>query len=404
MSLEDKRIPLSCFDESTSNSWTDLVDLSGEHVQPSIPSISNQIGVETTKPCETGSEMSSSDQTTSDEATNTESSENTSRSASESDSTDSESTSSDDSLSEAGNTSEESIGVGTRLVKDTVQIKPLPKDLVSLLRDILSSSAVSNGMVTTREGKPGQLTIVAESAKTNSKEHSTSLSDTKSLGHSSPDTTVGVHPAKSDITHFQPKANRNDRGLNESLASDTPQTNSTHSEHKVLREAPETTSPNSSTPPQLTGGWGEEPGPAPWEWQQMPFDYMGILDEQHRTVFYEFHERNGKGEWTLPNYEGQTREIGLMLDEQCDYAKDKFDKNIIRGSKKHRGGIMSRGTVHRFWNHGQDDRGEDVLEKSISGRAKRHAPYLFSRVTHRKVDSASIHLISSDSRLSSGSV
>jgi hypothetical protein len=57
-------------------------------------------------------------------------------------------------------------------------------------------------------------------------------------------------------------------------------------------------------PPELAGGWGEEPGPAPWDWQAMPFDYMGILEEQRRTVFYEFHEHNGKGEWIDPKYEG----------------------------------------------------------------------------------------------------
>ena len=57
-------------------------------------------------------------------------------------------------------------------------------------------------------------------------------------------------------------------------------------------------------PPELAGGWGEEPGPAPWDWQAMPFDYMGILEEQRRTVFYEFHEHNGKGEWIDPKYHG----------------------------------------------------------------------------------------------------
>jgi hypothetical protein len=55
-------------------------------------------------------------------------------------------------------------------------------------------------------------------------------------------------------------------------------------------------------PPELAGGWGEEPGPAPWDWQAMPFDYMGILEEQRRTVFYEFHEHNGEGEWIDPKY------------------------------------------------------------------------------------------------------
>lgn len=61
-------------------------------------------------------------------------------------------------------------------------------------------------------------------------------------------------------------------------------------------------SDKSCLPPELAGGWGEEPGPAPWDWQAMPFDYMGILEEQRRTVFYEFHEHDGKGEWINPKY------------------------------------------------------------------------------------------------------
>jgi len=36
----------------------------------------------------------------------------------------------------------------------------------------------------------------------------------------------------------------------------------------------------------------------------MPFDYMGILEEQRRTVFYEFRERDGKQEWVVPDYSG----------------------------------------------------------------------------------------------------
>jgi hypothetical protein len=62
----------------------------------------------------------------------------------------------------------------------------------------------------------------------------------------------------------------------------------------------------------LTGGWGEIPEPASWEWQAMPFDYMGILEEQKRTVFYEFRERDGQGEWILPNYEGMAFAMCLI--------------------------------------------------------------------------------------------
>jgi hypothetical protein len=58
----------------------------------------------------------------------------------------------------------------------------------------------------------------------------------------------------------------------------------------------------SDLPPELAGGWGDEPTPAPWDWQGMPFDYMGILEEQRRTVYYELHERDGQEEWVLKNY------------------------------------------------------------------------------------------------------
>jgi hypothetical protein len=64
---------------------------------------------------------------------------------------------------------------------------------------------------------------------------------------------------------------------------------------------------NESTDKSLSAehnNWGDDPRPAPWDWQQMPLDYMGILEEQRRTVFYEFRERDGKGEWVLPKYEG----------------------------------------------------------------------------------------------------
>jgi len=66
---------------------------------------------------------------------------------------------------------------------------------------------------------------------------------------------------------------------------------------------------------EAAGGWGDAPGPAPWEWQAMPFDYMGILEEQRRTVFYEFRERDGKPEWVVPDYSGiQAYRIKLTID------------------------------------------------------------------------------------------
>ncbi len=60
----------------------------------------------------------------------------------------------------------------------------------------------------------------------------------------------------------------------------------------------------SSPTPSSEMGWGDEPGPAEWNWKEMPFDYMGILEEQRRTVFYEYREQDGKGEWKVPLYDG----------------------------------------------------------------------------------------------------
>lgn len=68
---------------------------------------------------------------------------------------------------------------------------------------------------------------------------------------------------------------------------------------------PEKRSPvNVSCSSPKSEGWGDEPGPASWDWKEMPFDYMGILEEQRRTVFYEYREQDGKGEWNVPQYDG----------------------------------------------------------------------------------------------------
>jgi len=65
-------------------------------------------------------------------------------------------------------------------------------------------------------------------------------------------------------------------------------------------------------------GWGDSVEPASWEWQTMPLDCTGILEEQRRTVFYEFRDKgNGEGEWVIPtlqnppNYQGNPFLIGL---------------------------------------------------------------------------------------------
>jgi hypothetical protein len=48
------------------------------------------------------------------------------------------------------------------------------------------------------------------------------------------------------------------------------------------------------------GGWGDEPEPVPWDWERMPLDALGILQEQRRTPIHEFRERQGIAEPFVP--------------------------------------------------------------------------------------------------------
>jgi len=92
------------------------------------------------------------------------------------------------------------------------------------------------------------------------------------------------------------------------------------------------------SPSQCEMGWGDEPGPAQWDWKEMPFDYMGILEEQHRTVFYEYRERgDGKGEWKVPQYEGIDSESGFDVgppDYKEMYEKDPESVKVPPTQKK----------------------------------------------------------------------
>jgi hypothetical protein len=72
-----------------------------------------------------------------------------------------------------------------------------------------------------------------------------------------------------------------------------------------------TKSNSSSDNPFASGGWGDEPESAPWEWAAMPLDYMGFLAEQRRTVFHEFRVSDGKGEWRCPKYSGPPNYSGI---------------------------------------------------------------------------------------------
>lgn len=61
-------------------------------------------------------------------------------------------------------------------------------------------------------------------------------------------------------------------------------------------------------------GWGDVVQPATWDWQTMPLDCTGILEEQRRTVFYEFRDHgNGEGEWVIPSYSNPPNYHGTTL-------------------------------------------------------------------------------------------
>jgi hypothetical protein len=112
-------------------------------------------------------------------------------------------------------------------------------------------------------------------------------SDTSKSHESSPVVERIINDSKSHGTQKKPQIIQD--------TSSTASTSNTKSDTSV---------DESHLPSELAGGWGEEPDPAPWDWQAMPFDYMGILEEQRRTVFYELHEHDGKEEWTIPKYKG----------------------------------------------------------------------------------------------------
>lgn len=80
-----------------------------------------------------------------------------------------------------------------------------------------------------------------------------------------------------------------------------------------------------------TIGWGDVVEPAPWEWKSMPLDCSGILEEQRRTVFYEFRDKgNGEGEWiipkhqTPPNYHGIHFLKAVTVDSEWEYRRGKL--------------------------------------------------------------------------------
>jgi hypothetical protein len=269
MSPADKGIPhLKLFPPF----WVlDLVDVSVVKSQQPSTAIAAMQQPQDIYPSPLTSEISSSEQTTSDEATSTDTSESTSGSASDTSSSDDSSPSdiTTSSEEEEEDTSDEESDVSANQVTKSGDDATPPKPSAGAAND----KAVSSEPISTKSATANNAFIETAIATVKSIDATppSPLGDDKSVGAPSSDSSpISVHSSPS-----------------QNLSSDD-----------TAKSPPQ-------LPPELVGGWGKEPEPAPWEWQHMPFDYMGILEEQRRTVFWEFREtRDGKGEWVLPNYQG----------------------------------------------------------------------------------------------------
>jgi hypothetical protein len=112
---------------------------------------------------------------------------------------------------------------------------------------------------------------------------------------------------------------RDTNKLSQPSANPEPSNSPMPSAHSTPDKMDSTSINSSSSSDNLfaSGGWGDEPEPAPWEWTQMPLDYMGILAEQRRTVFHEFRISDGKGEWRRPKYSGPPNYYGILRLRWC---------------------------------------------------------------------------------------
>lgn len=113
-----------------------------------------------------------------------------------------------------------------------------------------------------------------------------SNSDESMLGYTNPD---ADSPCNKAIT---PKA------------SLSPNSFSPKKDDNLCLPARSVPSASKNLPPEMAGGWGEEPEPALWKWQEMPFDYMGILEEQRRTFSYGVGERELNEAYNFAGHKG----------------------------------------------------------------------------------------------------
>lgn len=319
MSLEDKsNIPLSL-------PWIayifwfeiDLINIS--IVQSKQPTLANSKAIESTTLDESPetSEMSSSDQIASEDTSAAEASDSASNSGSDSRSSDDSDSSTDDENT-TSDTDEETSEEETNSSTYTEKISggdAQPSELLSAaVPNVGSSETISPAFV--KQSETVFMSSTPNGGHTYTQNHGVSQvenwDDLKSIGKrrisASGTGSTQSESSSADLSVFGSISTKTKNPLQaRDYGKSIPVQNTVDATAKFDVKSDSTShtksdSDKSCLHPELAGGWGEEPGPAPWDWQAMPFDYMGILEEQRRTVFYEFHEHNGKGEWIDPKY------------------------------------------------------------------------------------------------------
>ena len=173
-----------------------------------------------------------------------------------------------------------------------------------------STSSDSDGDVTGKEKGKSVVSLAAESSKSSTavESHSSESPSEKKATNFLPSDTPPT-PRQAQSKSYSKESWR----LVSALAPQDPDPPKASDKHALVKTPAHNRSVTMirALPPELTGGWGNEPTPAPWDWQGMPFDYMGILEEQRRTVYYELHERDGQEEWVLKDYKkGDSSQAG----------------------------------------------------------------------------------------------
>ena len=224
------------------------------------------------------------------------SSENTdNNSQSESDSSDVVSSSDDFSDSDIDITSSDADNCGKKddmdpkATKDGIGTDVVNQSAFTVLAQVSSERKLENDISATAQNTTQNITV-----ESNAPENSSSHPSTVAIEMSTPPLPKII---PSGVAHLKPAQSKS---LDLKAPSSLPYA------------APTPTKAAPTSYDTKTIGWGDMVEPAPWEWQSMPLDCSGILEEQRRTVFYEFRDKgNGEGEWIIPKYQAPPNYDGI---------------------------------------------------------------------------------------------